>query len=155
VQIELPPFSQFWPSLLLLLTLGLTAAWGWSLWLLVTGWGRVRGLPAWLWAVLLIVVPIVTAPLFLLVGAPISSRARRAAAVAAAAALVVTVGVVAIQQIGIMDCRVAHDRLTEVCVMEPRSDALPIVLGVLAAIIIGILVQRPWRTPRMPKPLAT
>jgi hypothetical protein len=154
VQLELPPFSQFSSSLVLLLAVGLTAAWAWSLWLLVTGWGRLRGLPAWLWAVLLIFAPTVSTPAFLVIGAPTdSSRARRAAAIAALAGVVVTVVVVAIQQIGIMDCR--GGVRGGVCEMEPRSDSLPVVLGVLAAVIVGILVRRPWYTARRPEFLAT
>jgi hypothetical protein len=159
VQLELPPFSQFSPSLMLWLTFGLTAAWAWSLWLLITGWDRLRGLPAWQWAVALIVAPIVSAPAFLVFGAPAdSSRVRRVAATALLAGVVVTEVVVAIQQIGITDCqvvRVAHHGATGVCWMEARSDSLPVLLGILAAVIVGILVLRPWHTARSPEPLAT
>ncbi len=79
VQLQLPPFSQFEPALLLVLTLVGAAAWGWSLFLLATAPANVKRLPVWLWAVVLVFVPFVAAPIFLLVGAPISSRARRAA----------------------------------------------------------------------------
>ena len=86
----MPPFSQFVPSLLLLLVLGWTAAWIWSVWLLATGWDEVRRLPVWVWAVFLVLVPVVTAPVFLLIGAPVtSSRARRWAGIAAMTAVVV------------------------------------------------------------------
>jgi hypothetical protein len=157
MQLELPPFSQFSPALLLLLALGWTAAWGCSLWLLATRSGGVRRLPVWLWAVLLVIAPIVTAPVFLLIGAPpISSRARRAAVIAVMAAVVITVVVVAIQQIGSLDCRIApRDPLTQVCEMEPRSVALPVGSGVLAAIIVGTFVVRRRRPARTPQPLAT
>jgi hypothetical protein len=153
VQLELPPFSQFSPSLLLVLTLVWTAAWGWSLGLLATGSGGVRRLPVWLWTVLLVIAPVVTAPVFLLIGAPISSRARRAAVIAVMTAVVVTVVAVAIQQIGILDCRIAHR--SQVCEMEPRSVLLPVGLGFLAAIVVGTFLVRPRRPAGTPQPLAT
>jgi hypothetical protein len=153
MQLELPPFSQFSPSLLMLLALGFAAAWGWSLGLLATGSGGVRLLPVWLWAVLLLVAPVVSVPVFLLTGAPpMSPEARRAAVLAAIAALVVTVAVVAIQQIGILDCRVVHK--SQVCVMEPRSASLPVLFGVIAAIAVGTLVVRRRHPAPTPPPLA-
>jgi hypothetical protein len=158
MQLELPPFSQFEPSLLLLLVFGWTAAWIWSVSLLATGSHGVRRLPAWLWAVLLVLVPVVTAPVFLLIGAPVnSSRARRWGAIAAMTAVVVTVAVVAIQQIGIMDCRVApKDRLTQVCTMATRSATLPVLLGLSAAIVVVAFAFAMRGSPaRSPQPLAT
>jgi hypothetical protein len=148
VQLELPPFSQFTPSVLLLLGVGAVAAWGWSLGLLAGTPERARFLPVWLWAVLLVIVPGMSVPVFLLIGSPpIPRRTWRAIAMAVAAALVVTIGVVAIQQIGIMDCRVV--RHTGVCEMEPRSTWLPIGLGIAAAIFVGTLAlvrgHRGWR----------
>ena len=155
MQLQLPPFSQFVPSLLLLLTVGWVVAWVWSVGLLATRSENVRGLPVWLWAVLLVLAP-VTAAVFLLVGAPVSRRARKGAAVAAMTAVLVTVGVVAIQQIGILDCRVARrDPLTEVCEMAPRSTTLPVALGVLAAIVVGAFVVRRRHPAGAPQPLAT
>jgi hypothetical protein len=157
MQLELPPFSQFEPSLLLLLVFGWAATWIWSVWLLATGWDDVRFLPVWLWAVFLVLVHVETAPMFLLIGAPVSSsRARRGAAIAAMTAVVVTVAVVAIQQIGIMDCRVApKDRLTEVCEMAPRSATLPVVLGLLAAMLVVAFAMRRRHPARSPQALAT
>jgi hypothetical protein len=153
MQLELPPFSQFSPSLLMLLALGFAAAWGWSLGLLATASGGVRLLPVWLWAVLLLVAPVVSVPVFLLIGSPpTSSRARLAAAVAAITALIVTAAVVGIQQIGILDCQIAHK--TRVCEMEPRSAMLPVALGVLAAIVVGTFVVRRPGPARTPPPLA-
>ena len=152
MQLELPPFSQFSPSLFLLLALGFAAAWAWSLGLLATGSGGVRLLPVWLWGVLLLVAPVVSVPVFLLIGSPPNSaHARRAAALASITALVVTVAVVAIQQIGIMDCRIVHR--TGVCEMEPRSTMLPVALGILAAIVVGTFVARRHH-PQTPPPLA-
>jgi hypothetical protein len=144
MQLELPPFSQFEPSLLLLLVVGWVAAWIWSVWLLATEPEGVRFLPVWLWAVFLVLVPVVTAPVFLLIGAPLSSSGVRLwAAIAATTAVVVTVAVVGIQQIGIMDCRVAkEDRLTGVCEMAPRSTTLPVVLGLSAAILVVAFAMR-------------
>ena len=155
MQLQLPPFSRFEPALLLLLVLGVTAAWGWSFWLLATAPDGVRRLPVWLWAALLVIAPVITVPMFLLIGpSPISSRVRRAAAIAAMAAIIVTVVVVAIQQIGILDCRIAPgDPLTEVCEMEPRSTMLPVGSGVLAAIVVGTFVVRRRRPKRSPEPL--
>lgn len=156
MQLELPPFSQFVPSLLLLLTLGWTAAWVWSVWLLATRSEDVVGPPVRLWAVLLVLAPVVTAPVFLLVGAPISTRTRRGAVYAAVTAVAVTVGVVAIQQIGIWDCRsVRKDPLTEVCEMAPRSTTLPLALAVLSAIIVAALVIRRRNPAGAPQPLTT
>ncbi len=157
MQLELPPFSQFVPSLLLLLTLGLAAAWIWSVWLLATGSDDVRFLSVWLWPVFLVLVPIVTPLVFLLIGAPVtSSRARHWAAIAAMTAVVVTVAVVAIQQIGILDCRVARrDPLTEVCEMAPRSTTLPVVLGLLAAMLVVAFAMRRGHPVQSPQPLAT
>jgi hypothetical protein len=157
MQLQLPPFSQFVPSLLLLLVLGWTAAWIWSVWLLATGSEGVRRLPVWLWAVFLVLVPVVTAPVFLLIGAPVnSSRARRWGAIAAMTAVVVTVAVVGIQQIGILDCRVApKDRLTEVCTMAPRSATLPVLVGLSAAIVVVAFAMRRRHPARSPQPLAT
>ena len=66
MQLQLPPFSQFEPALLVVLTIVGAAAWGWSLFLLATAPANVKRLPVWLWAVLLVLVPFVTAPLFLL-----------------------------------------------------------------------------------------
>jgi hypothetical protein len=111
----------------------------------------------WLWAVFLVLVPVVAAPVFLLIGAPvISSRARRWAAIAAMTAVAVTVAVVAIQQIGILDCRVTpKDRLTRVCEMAPRSTTLPVVLGLLAAIVVIAFAMRERHPARSPQPLAT
>jgi hypothetical protein len=153
MQLELPPFSQFSPSLLILFALGFAAAWGWSLGLLATGAGGVRVLPTWLWAVLLLVAPVVSVPVFLLIGSPpTSARTGRAVCLAAITALVVTVAVVAIQQIGIWDCRIAHR--TRVCEMEPRSAMLPVVFGVLAAIVVGTFVVRRGHPERSPSPLA-
>ncbi len=146
VQLQLPPFSQFEPPMLLVLTLVGAAGWGWSLYLLATAPANVKRLPVWLWAVLLVLVPVVTTPMFLLVGAPISSRARRVVAVSAVTAVLVTTVVVAIQQIGILDCRTAADGLTGVCEMEPRSTMLPVAAGILGAIVVGgfaLLRRRP------------
>ena len=71
-------------------------------------------------------------------------------------AVVVTVAVVAIQQIGIMDCRVARkDRLTGVCEMAPRSTTLPVVLGLLAALLVVAFAMRRRHPARSPQPLAT
>jgi len=156
MQLELPPLSQFLPSVWLLFTLGFVAAWGWSVWLLATGRSGVRLLPVWFWAVLLVIAPIVSVPLFLVFGASLSSSpSRRAAAIGAIAALVATVAVVAIQQIGIWDCRVAsEDPLTRVCEMEPRSILLPVAFGILSAIAVGILVMRRQRPTPPPQPLA-
>ena len=149
VQLEPPPFSQFEPALLLLLTLVGSVAWGWSLFLLATASANVKRLPVWLWAVLLVIVPFVTTPVFLLVGAPISSKARRAVVVLAAAAVLVTTVVVAIQQIGIFHCWTTADGLTEMCEMEPRSTMVPVAAGILAAIAVGggfaLLRRRPGR----------
>ncbi len=157
MQLELPPFSQFEPSLLLLLVVGWVAAWIWSVWLLATESEGVRFLPVWLWAVFLVLVPVVTAPVFLLIGAPLSSsRARRWAGIAAMTAVVVTVAVVGIQQIGILDCQVAaEDPLTRVCWMEPRSATLPVVLGLLAAIVVAAFEMRRRHTAGSPQALAT
>ena len=153
MQLELPPFSQFSPSLLMLLALGFAAAWAWSLGLLATGSGGVRLLPIWLWGALLLVAPVVSVPVFLLIGSPPdSAHARRAAALAAITALVVTAAVVAIQQIGIWDCRIVHR--TGVCEMEPRSTMLPVALGILAAIVVGTLVVRRPRPARTTPQLA-
>jgi hypothetical protein len=150
VQLELPPFSQFSPSLLLLLAVGLFAAWVWSFGLLMAGSSEVRRLPVWLWAVFLVVAPFVSGPLFLLFGAP--ARARRAAAVAVASAVVVTVGVIAIQQIGIWDCRTV--RGSGVCEMEPRSVLLPVAVGVWAGIVAAVLVGWRRRATPTPQPLS-
>jgi hypothetical protein len=156
MQLELPPFSQFVPSILMLLVIGWTTAWVWAVWLLATGSKSVRYLPVWLWAALLVLAPIVAAPAFLLIGAPLtSSRARREAAIAAVTAVVVTVTVVAIQQVGIWDCRIAReDPLTEVCEMAPRSTMLPVVLGVAAAIAVGVVLSLRRRHARTPQVLA-
>ena len=147
VQLQLPPFSQFEPALLLVLTLVGAAAWGWSLFLLATAPADVKRLPVWLWAVLLVFVPFVAAPMFLLVGAPISSRARRAVAISAVTSVIVTTVVVAIQQIGILDCRTAPDGLTGVCEMAPRSTMVPVAAGILTAIAVGgfVVLRRPPR----------
>ena len=56
---------------------------------------------------------------------------------AAAIAVVAAVVVVAIQQIGIMDCRIADHGRTRVCEMEPRSMLLP--LMVAAAAFVGTI----------------
>ncbi len=153
MQLELPPFSQFTPSLLVLLTVLWVAAWGWSVLLLITRSNGVRGLSLWLWVVLLVFAPMVSAPVFLIGGAPISAQARRAAVIAAATGVVITVTVVAMQQIGIMDCRVVHR--TQVCEMEPRSDVLPVAVGMAAAIGAGAFMMRRRHSTPMPQPLAT
>jgi len=57
--------------------------------------------------------------------------------VAAAIAVVAAVVVVAIQQIGIMDCRIADHGRTRVCEMEPRSMLLPLVIA--AAVFDGAI----------------
>jgi hypothetical protein len=106
--------------------------------LLASSPARTRFLPAWLWGILLVLLPFVIVPVFLIAGSPpISRRTWRAVAVAVGAAIVVTVGVVAIQQIGIMDCWVI--KRTGVCVMEPRSTLLPVACGVAAALSTGTL----------------
>ena len=153
MQLELPPFSQFIPSLLMLLTVLWVAAWGWSVLLLITRANGVRGLSIWLWVALLVFAPMVSALVFLIGGAPISARARRAAVVAAATAVVVTVAVVALQQISIMDCRVV--RRSQVCEMEPRSDVLPVAVGMSAAIGAGAFMMRRRPSTPTPQPLAT
>lgn len=156
MQLALPPFSQFQPALFLLLELGLTATFGCSLWLLLTtAPDRIRRLPYWLWLVLIVIVPVVAPAMFLLFGAPSSSaRLRRAVALAAIGAVVVTVTVVAIQQIGIWNCRLAPgDPLTRVCELEPRSELVPVVSGVLAAILVGTATRR-RRPGRSPHPAA-
>ena len=56
--------------LLELVLYGWIAAWAWSLWLDVTRWREVKGLPAWAWALILVIAPL-TVPLFLALGAPI------------------------------------------------------------------------------------
>ncbi len=61
-------------------------------------------------------------------------------------AVIVTAAVVAIQQIGILDCRTAPDGLTEVCEMAPRSTMVPVAAGILTAIAVGgfvVLRRRP------------
>jgi hypothetical protein len=156
VQLELPPFSRFDPALIVLVGFIGAAVWGWSVFVLATKPGSVRRLPVWVWAILLVIVPFVAAPTFLLIGAPkASSRARRAIAISAIAAVVVTTGAVAIQQIGIVDCRIAPDRLTQVCEMEPRSTLLPVAIGVVAAIGIAAFILRPRRPSGRPEPLPT
>lgn len=157
MQLELPPFSAFVPPLLLMMVLGGTAAWGWSLGLLAMEPDGTRLLPAWLWTVLLVIAPIATVPVFLVIGAPpISSRVWRAVAAAATVAVIVTGLVVATQQIGILDCRtVARDPMTEVCEREPRSEVLPVGLGVVAAFVVGTLVGRRRGPGRAAQPSAT
>ena len=142
MQLELPPFSHFTPSLLVFTTLLLAAAWGWSIWLLATRISEVRVLPAWAWVLLLILVPLPTTVVFLLVGAPpITSQAWRTAGLAVVVGLLVVVGVVAVQQIGIMDCRTVHR--TEVCSMASRSYMVPVWIAALAmAVVVGL---RSWR----------
>jgi hypothetical protein len=151
VQLELPPFNQFTPSLYLLLAIAGVAAWGWSLGLLAAAPARTRFLPAWVWGILLVLLPFVTVPVFLVAGGPSISRPTwRAIAMAVAAAILVTIGVVAVQQIGILDCRVV--RHSRVCEMEPRSLSLPIALGIGAAVSAGTLALA--RRPR-PRPAAS
>ncbi len=148
MQLELPPWSQFQPMLLELVVYGWIAAWVWSLWLDATRSHEVKGLPAWAWALILVIAPL-TAPLFLALGAPISPRTLRKVALAAAIAVVAAVVVVAIQQIGIMDCRIADHGRTRVCEMEPRSMLLPLVIA--AAVFVGsipFLRQRRSAAPR-------
>ena len=149
MQLELPPFSQFSPTLLSLLVLGWAIGWAWSLFVCAARSDEVKHLPAWAWALMLLIAP-VTVPLFLAVGAPISQRGGRAIGVAAVAAVVVAVGVVALQQIGIMDCRVVDHGLTRVCEREPRSTLLPLALAIAAAALAGGAVMgRGRRSSRM------
>jgi hypothetical protein len=155
MQLELPAFSQFSPSLLLLLAFGVVAAWGWSLGLLASAPRSLRLLPAWAWAIALVVAPIVAVPLFLLFGVPpLSRRTWVAIEIAVVAAIATTVAVVAIEQIGIVDCRVVH--ASQVCEMEPRSALLPVGLGIAAAIFVGtIALERRHPDDRRLAPLAT
>jgi hypothetical protein len=151
----MPPFSAFAASLMMLAVLGGTAAWGWSLGLLATDPAAVRGLPVWLWTVLLVVAPAIAVPVVLLIAAPrISPRVRRAVGVSVAVAVVVTTGVTAVQQIGVWDCRIVEGR-AGVCAGAARSEVVPVGLGVLAAVVSGALVGRRPDSGRMPQPRAT
>jgi hypothetical protein len=148
VQLELPPWSQFQPMLIELVVYGWIAAWVWSLWLDATRADKVKGLPAWAWALILVIVPLAV-PVFLAVGAPISARAVGKVVLAAAIAVIAGVVVVAIQQIGILDCRIVDHGRTRVCTMEPRSMLLPLVISAIAFVgAIPFLRERRSAAPR-------
>jgi hypothetical protein len=151
VQLELPPWSQFQPLLLQLVVYGWIAAWVWSLWLDATRADEVKGLPAWAWALVLVLMPL-TVPLFLALGAPISTRALGKVVLAAAIAVIAGVAVVAIQQIGIMDCQIVDHGRTRVCTMEPRSMLLPLVIAAIA--FIGAIPFLRERRPAAPRSFA-